>query len=123
MTLPEKLPASIEAKIKVSRHDHRTERYDIYSDFPLTKQDEDEFSRTIVSTGDINGGGDLISLEKLDDIDQWLQQRRPHAILDPCSDLPVNPAGQKTDNGCQQKSIDKKVKDIDHAFSLSQWVE
>jgi len=64
LTLPEKLPATIEAQIRTSRHDYQTERYDIYSDFPLTKSEPEKFGDVVIkSTGDINGGGDPIRLE------------------------------------------------------------
>lgn len=64
LTLPEKLPATIEAQIRTSRHDYQTERYDIYSDFPLTKSEPEKIGDVVIkSTGDINGGGDPIRLE------------------------------------------------------------
>jgi len=55
--LPEKLQASISAKLQLSRwssHDAQ-----IYSDFPLTIKEE---NNRIVGAGDINGGGDRVIL-------------------------------------------------------------
>jgi DUF4097 and DUF4098 domain-containing protein YvlB len=64
LTLPEKLPATITAEIRTSRGNYRMERYDIYSDFPLTKTKPDEDGEVVIhSEGDINGGGDPIKLE------------------------------------------------------------
>jgi len=63
LTLPEKLPATIEAEIRFRQ---RTwEDYEITSDFPLkiTTEDEDSRYRVIRATGDINGGGNLIRLK------------------------------------------------------------
>lgn len=64
LTIPEKLPATIEAEIKFRRRSW--EDYKITSDFPLTitTNDEDDYRyRIIRATGDINGGGDTIRLE------------------------------------------------------------
>ena len=64
LTIPEKMPATINAQIKTSRRNYERKRYDIYSDFPLTKTKPDEYGKVIIkSEGDINGGGDLIRLE------------------------------------------------------------
>ncbi len=65
--IPESLPATITAIIKISGTSWRD--YDIYSDFPLTSkkdtgQDKRERREEIIrSEGKINGGGDLILLE------------------------------------------------------------
>ncbi|MFQ5638557.1 MAG: DUF4097 domain-containing protein [bacterium] len=67
LTIPEKLPATIEAEIEIS---DRWEDYNIYSDFPLTSKEEPKREgrrrrrgrKFIRSQGDINGGGDLIEL-------------------------------------------------------------
>ncbi|HDQ00097.1 MAG TPA: hypothetical protein ENN22_13045 [bacterium] len=63
--IPEKLPATIDATIKLSGFSWRN--YDIYSDFPLKieKDDKERDRRTgniLRASGDINGGGDLIQL-------------------------------------------------------------
>lgn len=63
ISLPEKMPASIHAEIILGRNP-RFERYDIYSDFPLSKNREEQAGQTtLVSRGDINGGGSAISLK------------------------------------------------------------
>lgn len=66
LTIPEKLPARISAKIEIT---DRWEDYNIYSDFPLTSSDENKKrsgfgrrKRFVKSEGSINGGGDLIEL-------------------------------------------------------------
>jgi hypothetical protein len=63
LTIPAKLPATIEAEIKFRKKSW--EDYKINSDFPLktTTEDEDSKYRIIRATGDINGGGDLIELK------------------------------------------------------------
>lgn len=63
LTIPEKLPATIQAEIKFRRRSW--EDYEITSDFPLKRTTDDESSRyrIIRATGDINGGGDLIRLK------------------------------------------------------------
>ena len=65
LTIPEKLPATIMAEIRLgdSRWYSR-ERYDIASDFPLKIQREEESreGRYIRGEGQINGGGDAITL-------------------------------------------------------------
>jgi len=56
--IPESLAASVSATLKITRsakHDYR-----IYSDFPLTIKAEN--SRKITAKGDINEGGDKITL-------------------------------------------------------------
>jgi len=64
--LPEKLPATIQATIRKSR---QWSDYAITSDFPLSYSESDDENQgrkakyIIRSTGDINGGGDLIKLE------------------------------------------------------------
>ena len=64
LTIPPDLPATIFAEIKMSRGNYERERYDIYSDFPLTKTGPDEHGQVIIrSEGEINGGGDPIRLE------------------------------------------------------------
>ena len=62
LAIPEKLPASINAVIKFRKRSW--EDYEINSDFPLkiTTDEEDRY-RIIQATGDINGGGDTISLK------------------------------------------------------------
>ncbi len=65
LTIPEKLPATITAEIRLG--DGRwfsRERYDISSDFPLKIQREEESreGRYIRGEGQINGGGELITL-------------------------------------------------------------
>jgi len=64
VTLPAKLPATLEAEIRLRRRAGQDERNDIYSDFPLTKLPPDESSdRILRSKGEINGGGDRIYLK------------------------------------------------------------
>lgn len=63
--IPEKLPATIDATIKLSGYSWQ--EYDITSDFPLTikreKNDkQDRRSEVITGQGKLNGGGDLIQL-------------------------------------------------------------
>ncbi len=68
--LPEKIPARIQAEIRLT---DRWEDYNIYSDFPLksSEQGEEEGGkksrwhrarRYVTAEGEINGGGDLIEL-------------------------------------------------------------
>lgn len=58
--IPEKLPATIVAEIKIRE---RWSDYNIYSDFPLTISRDEENGTTILrARGDINGGGDAIDL-------------------------------------------------------------
>ncbi len=64
VTLPADLPASIEAEIRIEPGADLFKRYDIYSDFPLTKsQPEGRGERYLKSSGDINGGGDPVRLK------------------------------------------------------------
>ncbi len=58
LRIPSNLQASIYANLDVSRRSRGD--YRIYTDFPLTIQEDDG---DIVGRGDINGGGDRISLE------------------------------------------------------------
>ena len=61
LTIPAKLPATIEARIKYRKKSW--EEYKINSDFPLkTTTSEEGKYKIIEATGDINGGGDLIKL-------------------------------------------------------------
>jgi len=70
--LPSRLPARILAEVRLSRRSGS--RNDIYSDFPLTKSSQDETGRKIIrSTGEINGGGDVIEL-KADGGDVYIQK-------------------------------------------------
>ncbi len=64
LTLPAKFPANITAEIRLDRRDSILKRYDIYSDFPLTKLEPGETEgRILRSTGEINGGGDAVILK------------------------------------------------------------
>jgi hypothetical protein len=64
LVLPEKIPATIQAEIFLSGMREHMERYDIYSDFPLTKASPDETNGHIIrSNGQINGGGDPVNLK------------------------------------------------------------
>ncbi len=64
VSLPEKIPANIIAEIRLNREDRMWKRYDIYSDFPLSKTQTEEDRRQVIrSTGEINGGGDQILLQ------------------------------------------------------------
>ena len=56
--IPGRLAASVSATLKITRSARRD--YRIYSDFPLTIKGED--SSKITANGDINGGGDKITL-------------------------------------------------------------
>jgi DUF4097 and DUF4098 domain-containing protein YvlB len=62
ITLPARLPATINAEVRLNRRSGN--RNDIFSDFPLTKMSPDETGdRIIRSKGEINGGGDPIDLK------------------------------------------------------------
>jgi len=68
LAIPNRMPATILAEIKVSS---RWQDYNIYSDFPLTSTDdtgrgERSRGRYLRSEGDINGGGDRIELYTAD---------------------------------------------------------
>jgi hypothetical protein len=64
LTIPADLPATVHAEIRTSRRNYDAKRYDIYSDFPLTKTKPEERGEVVItSEGDINGGGDPIKLE------------------------------------------------------------
>ncbi|MFQ5630172.1 MAG: hypothetical protein ACE5I1_15495, partial [bacterium] len=57
------LPAKIIAEIRLDRRNRRYDRYDIYSDFPISKQKLEEDRREIIrGESEINGGGDVIHL-------------------------------------------------------------
>ncbi len=61
LSIPEKLPATIDAKIEYEIR--RAREYKIDSDFPLQISEDENFGRkTIWGKGEINGGGDLIKL-------------------------------------------------------------
>lgn len=63
LTLPAKIPATILAEIQLGRSS-QLKRYDIYSDFPLTKNTvEEDGNKIIRGQGEINGGGDQILLK------------------------------------------------------------
>ena len=57
LRVPSNFQASINANLEVSRRSRGD--YRIYTDFPLTIQEDD---RNIIGRGDINGGGDRVSL-------------------------------------------------------------
>jgi hypothetical protein len=62
--LPAKIPAYIHAEIRFDRQKSLFKRFDIYSVFPLTKSPPDENEdQKLISTGEINGGGDKITLK------------------------------------------------------------
>ncbi len=66
LTIPEKLPAKIFAEIYLEGKWGARERYDISSDFPLKierGQGERRSAEYIRGEGEINGGGDLITLK------------------------------------------------------------
>lgn len=66
VTLPSIMPATISAEIRFSRRDWSNRNYDIYSDFPLSKSTLDETDKRILrSTGEINNGGDSITLKTM----------------------------------------------------------
>jgi DUF4097 and DUF4098 domain-containing protein YvlB len=78
LIIPEKMPASITAEIYLYDGYGSWERYDIYSEFPLTKTVPDETrKRMIRCTGDINGGGDKIYL-KTSSGDIHIQKSQEH---------------------------------------------
>ena len=56
--IPGRLAASVSATLQITSSAKRD--YRIYSDFPLTIKGED--SSKITANGDINGGGDKITL-------------------------------------------------------------
>lgn len=58
LRVPSNFQASIRANVDVSRGSRGD--YRIYTDFPLTIQDDDG---DIIGRGDINGGGDSVSLQ------------------------------------------------------------
>ncbi len=61
LSIPAKLPATIDAKIEYNMRHGR--EYRIESDFPLKTDEDESFGRkTIWGKGEINGGGDLIKL-------------------------------------------------------------
>lgn len=63
LEIPEKLPATIHAEIRLDRNRRYWKRYDILSDFPLTKKTTSENQKpALVSEGEINGGGSMIYL-------------------------------------------------------------
>ncbi|KAA3619673.1 MAG: hypothetical protein DWQ05_02815 [Calditrichaeota bacterium] len=63
LSIPEKLPATIRAEIRLDRNRRTWKRHDIFSDFPLTKSTTKVNQRAaLVSEGEINGGGDTIFL-------------------------------------------------------------
>ncbi|MBN2090958.1 DUF4097 family beta strand repeat protein [candidate division KSB1 bacterium] len=63
LTLPAKIPATILAEIQLGRSS-QLKRYDIYSDFQLTKNTvEEDGNKIIRGQGEINGGGDQILLK------------------------------------------------------------
>jgi len=63
LTLPSGIPASITAEIVLNKRSRSMKRYDIFSDFPLSKKQTEEDDKKIIrSTGDINGGGDQVYL-------------------------------------------------------------
>ncbi len=64
LTLPAKIPATIKAEIRLDKGGRSFQRYDIYSDFPLIKsKPSEQGERVLISTGDINGGGDQVNLK------------------------------------------------------------
>lgn len=73
--LPAKLPAFIHAEILLEPGKSLFKRFDIYSDFPLTKSPPDENGEhKLISRGEINGGGDKIIL-KAKSGDIYIQKR------------------------------------------------
>ncbi|MDL1876014.1 DUF4097 domain-containing protein [Cytophagia bacterium CHB2] len=65
LTIPAKLPAKIYAEIRLGDGWNWGERYDIQSDFPLRIERDDKGERAgryIRGEGEINGGGNIISL-------------------------------------------------------------
>lgn len=64
LTLPAKIPGSIFAEIHLGKRERYWKRYDIYSDFPLSKNViKENGNRILRSSGGINGGGDEIKLQ------------------------------------------------------------
>ncbi len=63
LTLPAGIPVSIVAEIVLDKRRRSMKRYDIYSDFPLSKEQTEEEGKDVIrSTGDVNGGGDRVYL-------------------------------------------------------------
>jgi DUF4097 and DUF4098 domain-containing protein YvlB len=63
LTLPAGFPASVIAEISLGKDNRYRKRYDIFSDFPLSKTETEEKGNKIIrSQGDINGGGDKVYL-------------------------------------------------------------
>lgn len=63
LTLPAGFPASVVAEISIGKNDRYRKRYDIFSDFPLSKTEtEEEGNKIIRCQGNINGGGDKVYL-------------------------------------------------------------
>ena len=63
LTLPAGIPVTVVAEIVLDKRRRSMKRYDIYSDFPLSKkQTEEEGKDVIRSTGEVNGGGDKVYL-------------------------------------------------------------
>ncbi|MCA9733678.1 MAG: hypothetical protein H6696_13920 [Deferribacteres bacterium] len=63
LEIPEKMATSIQAEIRLDRNRRYWKRYDILSDFPLTKKTtNDNQQPALVSEGEINGGGSTIYL-------------------------------------------------------------
>ncbi len=62
LRIPEKLPATINARLKITSR--AREDYDIVSDFPISiKKEKQGWDEIITATGKINGGGDVIELK------------------------------------------------------------
>jgi len=66
LTIPEKLPARIQAEIQLDESWRFGDRYDIESDFPLRierNEAGERGGRFVRGAGEINGGGDAITLK------------------------------------------------------------
>jgi len=67
LAIPEKLPATVQAVLKIT--ERANDKYEILSDFSLTIREESgggwgrHIEKVITATGDLNGGGDRIELE------------------------------------------------------------
>ncbi len=81
LTLPEGLPASVNAVLKIT--ERTREHYEIVSDFPLKITEEPEgigrhrLARMLTATGDLNGGGDPIDIETTNGNIRIKKLRRP----------------------------------------------
>lgn len=64
LSLPKNLPATLSAEVRTHAPERWVKSHGIYSDFPLVTTKPEKWDQPIIrSSGDINGGGDTISLK------------------------------------------------------------